>query len=94
MLKEANWIVYKSGKHTCSNCGHVTYEFSGNCPNCNYAMGYTVKRLMKYRCDCCHGLFEDFAWRYDWSRSGDDVSFCPLCGCEEPAVEEVWEEDE
>ncbi len=48
----------------------------------------------KYRCDCCKGLFESFAWRYDSSPRGDDVAYCPLCGCEEPAVEEVWEENE
>lgn len=47
---------------------------------------------MKYKCSCCNGLFEQFAYRYDYAPNGDDVCVCPLCGCEEPDVEEVWEE--
>lgn len=92
-LKEAQWIVSKDGTHTCSNCGFVPDEYKSVCPSCNYSMALTVDRKMKYRCDCCQGLFKSFAWRYDWSRSGDDVAFCPLCGCEEPGVVEVWDED-
>ena len=88
------WIVSKSGKHTCSECGFTTYDYSRICPSCNASMAITVKRLRKWRCGCCHELFESWAWRYDYSPSGDDVAFCPLCGCEDPDVEEVWEEDE
>ena len=91
---EVKWIVSKDGKHTCSNCGHVTYEFSRTCPNCTYDMGYTVDRKMKYRCECCHGLFKNFLWRYDCFPTGDDIAYCPLCGCEEPPIKEVWEEDD
>ena len=92
-MKEAKWLVSKNGKHTCSACGVVTDSYTITCPNCNADMGYTVKRMMKYKCGCCHGLFEEFAYRYDASPNGDDVCVCPLCGCEEPDVEEVWGND-
>lgn len=100
MIKEAKWIMSrceanKSGRSfTCSGCGFVCDEFKKVCPSCDADMGYTVKRRMKYKCGLCGGLFENFAWRYDYSPSGDDISFCPLCGCEEPIVEEIWENKE
>lgn len=94
MSEDIRWIQSKSGKLTCPVCGFVPDEYKSVCPSCNTSMGITVKRKMKYECLCCHGLFESFAWRYDWSDNGDDVAFCPLCGCEEPGVEEVWEEDD
>ena len=50
--------------------------------------------MRKYKCESCGGFFDHFAWRYDYSPRGDDVSFCPLCGCEEPDVEEVEVEED
>ena len=92
-MSEAKWLVAKSGKHTCSSCNFVTDSYTRTCPNCNADMGLTVKRLMKYKCGCCNGLFDQFAYRYDASPNGDDICVCPLCGCEEPDVEEVWENE-